>query len=524
MRLCSGRLPWLGIAAAACLAAPAARADVRLPALFSDNAVIQAGPSDSVWGWANDGEKVTVTIDGRSASAVARDGKWLVKLPAMKAGGPFDMTITGKNSIAIHNVLVGEVWVASGQSNMEYGMGSALNAAQEVAAADYPLIHVFTVAHDVAGDPQTDVVGQWVVCSPQTAASFTAVGYFFSRDLFRDLKTPIGLIHSSVSGTVAEAWTRVVAMQGNPVLQPILNRYSQSLDQYQKDLAVYTTKLADYNAAMADANTDHKALKKPAQPSDPSKETTRPGGLFNGMIAPLIPYTIKGVIWWQGEYNSERCWQYRKLFPSLITDWRKQWGQSDFPFLFMQLQNLDIEPQPNPAHYDEMRESQLMTLSLPNTGMAVACDIGDAHNIHPPNKQAASQRLAWIAEATVYGKKIPYSGPIYQVMKVEGNRVRIAFNHAEGGLVSETMTGGKLVPGDAKLGSFVIAGADQKFVPADAAIDGATVVVSSPDVKAPVAVRYAWADNPTCTLYNKADLPASPFRTDDWPVNTTGKM
>jgi len=477
-------------------AVTAALATVTPHALFSDNMVLQQGFQTPVWGKAAPGEKVTVSIGTQRVSAVAdKDGRWMVKLASLKPGGPYQMTIAGENNtITIKNILAGEVWVASGQSNMEYGLGGVTDSAKEIADANYPEIRVFTVKTVVSGMPLDDVSGKWEVCTPEVAGNFSAVGYLFARDLYKSIKMPVGLIHSAVSGTLAEAWTSVDALSKSPVLQPILTRYAKDC--------------ADYQQAVAEG-------KKPA-PVDPSTQTTHPGGLFNGKIAPLIPYRIRGVVWWQGEYNSERCMQYKTLFPTLIHDWRVKWGQGDFPFLFVQLQNLDIQPQPNTAHYDEMREAQLYTWNtVPLTGMAMMVDAGDANNIHPPHKQVAAERLTRIARALVYGEKdLVYSGPIYRAMKVEGEKIRLNFDFLGGGLVSKS--------GDT-LGSFVIAGADQKFVPAQAKIDGNTVVVWSPEVKTPVAVRYAWADNPTCTLYNKADLPASPFRTDDWPVNTTGK-
>ena len=492
-------------------------ADVVLPPLFSDGAVLQAGAKAPVWGKADPGETVTVTIAGQSRHTTAdAQGKWRVDLENLAAAGPLEMTVAGKNTLTIRNVLIGEVWLASGQSNMEYGLGTALNPQAEIAAANYPFIHVFTVKTVVAPAPLEVAEGRWLVCTPSNAPNFTATGYFFARDLHKAIRKPVGLIHSSVSGTLAEAWTRPEAMDGAPDLAAIRQRYEDAVAAFPKAQQEYKDKLAEWEKAAVGAPAEKQnASAKPREPQDPATATTRPGGLFNGKIAPLIPFGIRGVIWYQGEYNSERAEQYRKLFPTLIRDWRKQWGEGDFSFLFVQLANLDIQPQPNAAHYDELREAQLMTLSVTNTGMAVSCDVGDAHNIHPPNKQAIGGRLALIARATVYGEKgLEYSGPLYRGMKVEGDSVRLQFKHVDGGL---TVKNGE------PLGSFAIAGADRKFVSSVAKLDGDAVLVSSPDVKAPVAVRYAWADNPTCTLYNQAGLPASPFRTDDWPVFSTGK-
>jgi len=498
----------------------AVRAAVVLPPLFSDGLVLQAGAKAPVWGKADPGEKVTVTIAGQSRSTKANaQGKWRVDLKNLQVGGPLEMTVAGKNTLTIHNVLVGEVWLASGQSNMEYPLAAwhVRNGAAEVAEANYPLIHVFTVKTKVAPAPLEEADGTWVVCAPSNAAGFSATGYFFARDLHKAIGKPVGLVHSSVSGTLAEAWTSLEVLKGEPDFAAIFQRYDEAVAAYPKAQQEYRDKLAEWEKAAAKAKeANEKPPAKPAEPRDPATATTRPAGLFNGKIAPLIPFGFRGAIWWQGEYNSERGEQYAKLFPALIRDWRARWGAGDFPFLFVQLQNLDIQPQPNKAHYDEMRDAQLRTMRrVKNTGLAVACDVGDAHNIHPPNKQPVGGRLALIARATVYGEKdLEYSGPLYKGMKVQGDTIRLAFTHLGGGL---TVTNGDV------LGSFVIAGADSKFVPAVAKIDGDVVLVSSPEVKQPVAVRYAWADNPTCTLYNRAGLPASPFRTDDWPMLSAGK-
>jgi len=516
------------------------RAEVVLPPLFSDGLVLQAGSKAPVWGKADPGEKVTVTIAGQSRNAMAdAQGKWRVDLENLEAGGPLGMTVAGKNTLTIRNVLVGEVWLASGQSNMEYPLAAwhVRNGDAEVAAANYPLIHVFTVKTKVAPAPLEEAEGSWQVCTPTNAPSFSATGYFFARDLHKAIGKPVGLIHSSVSGTLAEAWTSTEVLKGEPDFAAIFQRYDDAVAAYPKALQDYKDKLAAWEKAAATAKeANEKPPAKPAEPRDPATATTRPGGLFNGKIAPLIPFGFRGAIWWQGEFNSERGEQYAKLFPALIRDWRRRWAQGDFPFLFVQLQNLDIQPQPNKAHYDEMRDAQLMTLrSVTNTGMAVACDVGDANNIHPPNKQVIGGRLALIARATVYGEKeLEYSGPLYQGMKVDGGLIRLSFTHLGGGLTVKNgggdvslpwRAGGPPVGSRAKpaLDSFVIAGADRKFVKAEAKIDGDAVLVCSPEVKQPVAVRYAWADNPVCTLYNQAGLPASPFRTDDWPVFSTGK-
>jgi len=487
--------------------------------LFCDNVVLQRDASIPVWGIAAPGEKITVSLATRHAKTVAGpDGAWMVHLRALHAGGPYDLRIAGDNTVLIHGVLIGEVWLASGQSNMEYGVGAVLNAQQEIAAADYPLIHVFTVPTVVADAPQTTVSGAWQRCSPQTVGGFSGTAYFFARELYAALHVPIGIIHSSVSGTLAEAWTSTEALQRDPDLLPIVTRYQGQVAQYQQELRTYPDTLATWQAAVKKAQADGVTPPpQPKAPEDPSRSAyLHVSGLFNGKIAPLLPYRIRGIIWWQGEYNSGRGEQYRKLFPALIRDWRDRWGLGDLPFYFVQLQNLYIS-QPSDAHYTELREAQLFTrLNVPNTGMVVACDFGDRENIHPPNKQEAGRRLARIALRRLYGQKLLIdNGPLYQGYQVEGAKIRVAFTETAGGL---------LVKNSPKLASFEIAGADRHFVAAEAAIDGKTVVVWSDAVSYPVAVRYGWTnfDDPLCTLYNTGNLPASPFRTDDWPIASTG--
>ena len=509
---------WLIIAFLA-LAGSTALATVTLPALFSNHMVLQRDVPYTIWGKAAPEERVKISIDIVDANIVAeRDGSWKFTMPALKAGGPYTLTVAGaENTITITDVLAGEVWVASGQSNMTFPLGAAINGKEEIANANYPQIRMFTVDGKVAETPQSDCTGNWQLATPENASNFSALGFLFARDIYQALgaTVPIGIIHSAVGGTTAQTWTRTQVMQGDPDLQPILNTYQKSLVEYENAMAGFPAKLAAWDAEVKQAEADGKPVPpKPKAPTNPALETTRPGGLFNGKIAPLIPYRIRGVIWWQGEYNANWAEQYGFLFPALIRDWRAQWGQGDFPFLFVQLENLIIAPG-SEAHYDELREAQLKTWqTVVNTGMVVMCDIGDPNDIHPPNKQGVAKRMSLIALNTVYGKKdIIYSGPLYKAMKVEGTKIRLTFTYLGGGLVSKS--------GD-KLGSFEIAGADKKFVPATAIIDGKTVLVFSDDVKTPLAVRYAWADNPTCTLYNKEDLPASPFRTDNWPVFTTG--
>ena len=487
------------------------RAEVKPHALFSDNAVLQQGTDVPVWGAAREGEKVTVSIAGQEASTVAKAGKWLVRLKNIAPGGPYTMTLRGDNEITLSNLLVGEVWVCSGQSNMERQVGlrqgqqPLKNWEQEVAAANYPQLRHFKVKQTTADTPLSEVTGTWEVCSPQTVANFTAVGYFFGRDLQQAIKAPIGLIHSSWGGTPAEAWTRHEVLRDDPVLKGILETQAKALETYPERLAKYKAEepklLEEHNAAVEKAKqTGATPPRKPAAPVNPTTDKNRPSGLYNGMVYPIIPYAMRGVIWYQGESNSGRAKVYQTLFPSMIRDWRAQWGRGDFPFLFVQIA-------PHQGQSPEIREAQLLTFQrTPNTAMAVLTDCGDAKDIHPTHKQPVGARLALAARALAYGEKIEFSGPLYDTLTVKGSEAIISFTHLGGGLDFK---------GEAPKG-FMIAGEDRNFVPATVKIVGDTLVVSSSAVAKPVAVRYGWANVPDVNLYNKLGLPASPFRTDGW--------
>lgn len=514
-RVAVSRLSKLTLLLMILLASTLAFAEVKLPALIGDNMVLQQGRKVAIWGTADPGESVSVTLGDHSTTATAgKDGSWKAELGPLKAGGPYDVTIVGRNTLTLHNVVVGEVWVCSGQSNMEMAVGNSPRAwggvkdyEKEIAAGNYPLLREFSVKKAVAGKPQTEVQGHWMVASPQTVGEFTAVGYFFGRDLHKALKVPVGLVHSSWGGTPAEAWTSAEALATNPDLKPLLDDWARKVADYPKLFDAYKQQLNDWEQAAEKAEAEGTvAPPAPPMPPDPRSSPWRAAGLYNGMIAPLLPYAIAGAIWYQGESNADRAYQYRKLFPAMIQDWRRAWGEGDFPFLFVQLANFIQNFAPRTS-WAELREAQSMTLSLPKTGMAVAADIGDPYDIHPKNKQEVGRRLALAAEAIAYGKRVVYSGPVYQSMTTEGGRIRLKFKEVNGGLIAK---GGALR-------GFEIAGEDRKFVPAEARIEGNTVVVQSARVSKPVAVRYAWEDNPECSLYNKAGLPASPFRTDDWP-------
>lgn len=468
------RLRWLcATMALACLAG-AARADVKLPKLFGDHLVLQQKSDAAIWGWAEPGEEVTITLgDAKATAKAGGDGRWKTAIRTPAAGGPFDITVKGKNTITIKDAYAGEVWICSGQSNMEWPVSASINAKDEAANANYPAIRMINVKHNPAEKPVDDVDGAWTVCTPQTVNPFSAVGYFFARELNKQLNVPVGMIHTSWGGTICEAWTSKEALNANPAFKPILDR----------------------SATFQQGNPNQASV------------------LFNGMVNPLLPYAIRGAIWYQGESNAGRAVQYQQLFPAMIKDWRQRFGQGDFPFYFVQLAPFRYGG--NNEMLAELWDAQVKTLATtPNTGMAVTTDITDIKDIHPKNKQEVGRRLALWALAKDYGKSPEaYSGPVYDSMTVAGNKIRIKFKYATGGLVAKD---GKA------LNNFTIAGEDRQFYPATAVIDGETIKVScDPDVVAkPVAVRFGWHDVAEPNLFNKAGLPASPFRTDDFPLTT----
>jgi sialate O-acetylesterase len=646
---------------------PKLSSDIRLAPLFTDHLVLQRNMNVPVWGWAAPGDRVEVSMNGSTVAAKAnKDGKWIVELPAMTAGGPYSLEVKGNRTLTLNDVLVGDVWLASGQSNMWWPIKSGelgvANRDAEVAAANYPNIRLFTVPQTTSLVPRLDIeAGDWAACTPETAATFSAVAYFFGREMHAELGVPIGLIHSSWGGTLCEAWTSERALQALPDFAAKLKRMEEEAPHmekaeadYQKAMERWNAKLASYDRghedgvplwASRDLSTEEwntmplpgvwenqgyadldgfmwyrKVLELPeawrgkdltlslgpindmdrtffngdlvgkhegvghagtfrnytvpgrlvvphvnvvairvydmgnlggvygneqdmyvtlagvpdapriplagvwqhrpsaylrdipARPAAPlmrAGEPNVPTVLYNAMIAPLVPYGITGAIWYQGESNAQRAFQYRSLFPAMIEDWRGRWGQGDFPFVYVQLANF-FAPLPEPAAsaWAELREAQDLTLRLKNTGMATIIDIGEAEDIHPQNKQDVGKRLSLVARRVAHGESIVYSGPRYKSHTVENGEVRIEFDHPGGGLVTQE---------GAPVQGFTIAGSDQRFVWGEARIEGASVVVRSDAVAVPKAVRYAWADNPVCNLYNKAGLPAAPFRTDTWP-------
>ena len=619
-----------------------------LPHIFSDHMVLQRGIDIPVWGKATPGTTVNVQIaDNKVQTKADENGKWMVKIPAMTAGGPYKMVIDNGKKTTFDDVLIGDVWFASGQSNMEFQVQSAKNSAQEISdAVSYPQIRLFTAPKTLANLPKEDLPDvKWLVCDSSSVKDFSAVAYFFGRMLNKDLNVPIGLINSSWGGTPAEAWTSKEKIITIPVFEKRVREFEGrkipdsvfALDQKKDELRwklasssnvgfsqkVHTVEYSDKNwtdmkvpasidqsaighfdgivwfrksfelqsnmagkdlvlhlgrvdlkdktyfngTLIGESNFNGDAfryykipgnlvkaglnliavqdvdmwgpggLTGPADSmfiADPkNKMVTRLTGLwkynekiepvfptaegfsqnasliFNAMVAPVIPFGIKGAIWYQGEANAGRAYQYRTLFPLMIRDWRERWQEGDFPFLYVQLANF-IPGKATPSENDwaELREAQLMTLKLPNTGMAVTIDIGNVNDIHPTNKQDVGKRLALAAEKITYGKDIVHSGPIYESMKIEGNVLRIKF----------TSTGtGLMAIGNSKLKGFALAGKDKKFYWADAIIDGNEVILKSLKVKNPVAARYGWDSSPDCNLFNKEGLPASPFRTDGWP-------
>ncbi len=655
-------------------------AEVTLPAIISDHMVLEKSGATAIWGKADPGEEVTVALAGQNASVkAAEDGKWRAVLDLSKvAAGPFELAIRGKNEIRVKDVVVGDVWVASGQSNMQFELRGAQGDEEEMALPENPMLRHFKVKVTSSLDPLDDCEGEWVIAGPKTLGDFTAVGYFFAKALQKELGVPIGLINATLGGTAVETWTSPDGLRKEPELAgPAEAQWKEasSYPELKRDwLAAFgewtkTTGRMDHRqgapadfAAVGAAVETWKPLKLPGKLSGavagarwyrkvvevPEKSAgkslflvlgeiegfeeiywngemvgsvtpetfpgspyarrydapanlvkagpnvlairvfspDKPGGLtgrvlkagpvalmgewltraeyefppaevppppvpppgprsphgvagslFNGMINPILPFTIKGVIWYQGEGNASRAWQYRKAFPLLIEDWRARWNQPDLPFYFCQLANNgQKKSEPEDDNWAELRDAQTSALKLPHTGQAVLIDIGEAEAIHPINKKDAGERLAKVALADAYGKKIPFSSPVFESSAVEGAKVRIRFSHADGGLVARPLpatynvflTENRTAPlvrnsPNSELEGFAICGEDHKWVWADARIEGGEVLVWSDQVPRPVAVRYAWAENPTVNLYNGAGLPAVPFRTDDFKLISTRK-
>jgi sialate O-acetylesterase len=477
-------------------------ADVTLPAVLADHMVVQRGLPVHVWGMASPAENVSASFRGETRTTTADElGRWSLYFSPGEAGGAFSLAVKGNNAITLNDILVGDVWVASGQSNMEWPLKRATNAEAELAAAKYPKIRIFQLDRKTAEYPLADVSAKtWVACAPDTAGDGSAVAYFFARDLQKKENVPIGLIDSYWGGSAAESWTSLRALSADASLMPVFASRVHAVEAQPTVLLRSQKENQEYEKAVAEAQAQGKPA--PNRPWHPEFGWT-PGSLYNAMVAPLTAFAIRGVIWYQGESNTspERAPVYARLFQTMIQDWRRSWGEGDFPFLFVQLPNWNSPPD---SQWPEVREAQRRTLVLRNTGMAVTIDIGDPAILHPPAKQEVGARLALAARAVAYGENIEYSGPMYRQVTQEDHALRIWFDHAEG----LTAKGGEVK-------GFEVAGPDGKFSPATAKIEGKSVAVSSPQVLAPVHVRYGWAASPECNLYNRDGLPASPFQSEN---------
>jgi sialate O-acetylesterase len=484
-----------------------ASGEVKLASVFSDHMVLQRDKAVKIWGTADPGKVVSVKIDDLSTATKAdKSGNWIVRLHKHKASQmPVTMTVSeqSSNTVTISDILFGDVWICSGQSNMGFQLFQTDNAAEAIPAATDPLLRLMRVPRFVSDMPMRQQDGKWMVCSPQAARTFTAVGYFFGKEIRQREHVPVGLIGTYWGGTAAESWTPPGYLKGDQ-WKALFKRDREKLKAYPELHRRWEQRI----------NNLPPGDKRPPEPLG-LKNPHRPCVLWNGMVSPLAPMTIEGVIWYQGESNAARADQYRTLFPLMIDAWRKEFDEGKFPFLFVQLAGFGKSggDSDRGSQWAELREAQAMALKLPNTGMTVAIDIGSADTIHPKNKLTVGKRLALVAEKVAYGRHLESVGPTYKSMKIDGNKITITFTHAEG----------LNAKGDTAKG-FTIAGKDQKFVPAEAKIEGANVVVSAGNVEKPVAVRYGWADNPDVTLYNSAGLPAIPFRTDKWPGVTAGNQ
>jgi sialate O-acetylesterase len=485
-----------------------ARGDVVPAPLFTDNAVLQRDKPVPVWGTASAGEKISVTFDGQTVETTADvSGKWSVNLAARPARNEGTLLIIkGNNTVTLSNVVVGEVWLASGQSNMEWNLKVTADAATDIPdSVNFPLIRHIKIGKKVAEQPTTVASGSWQVSGPETAGSFSAVGYYFAKDLYQRLDVPVGIIGSNWGGTPIESWINAEAYEPIPALAATVKlRWEQRLAAYPTRKAKYDIDIVAWEKEQAAAKAANAPFNK-QRPSPPwgIGHPTTPSGLYNGMIHPLVPYALRGVIWYQGEANAGRANEYQTLFPALVTGWRTQFAQGDFPFYWVQLANFR---DPVGTTWAFLREAQTMTLSLPNTGQAVTIDIGNVTDIHPRNKKDVGRRLARIALARDYGFNVVTSGPVMEKAAREGSDFKVTFKHTDGGLMTPINP----------LVGFELAGADKVFKPASARIDGNTVIVTNAEIPAPVAVRYAWRDAPPAGLFNGEGLPAVPFRSDTW--------
>lgn len=494
------------LAASVLMFAAVAFAEVKPNQLFSDHAVLQSGMPVPVWGTADPGETVTVTLGRQKRSATAgADGRWMVKLGKMAPGGPSVMTIAGKNTITVNDVLVGEDWIGSGQSNMAFTVSNniasyagMLDEDKEIAAANYSQLRLFMATTNKAYEPQTEIKGEWRIATPENAPAFSAVAYLFGRDLNRALKEPVGMVVIAFGASTAESWISRPVMAGDPQMKAKLDHFDDLYNFYK----THPNATTDQAPPAPQTINSRPRNGRPGPLRDPVQDQHQPTVLYNGMVHPILPFAMRGVIWYQGESivgGKAGVALYPHVMEALVKDWRAEWGEGSFPFYCVQL-----PPLKNTSNNPMVREGQARLLSLPNTGMAVTLDVGDPANVHPKDKEPVGDRLSRIALAKVYGRKIEFSGPVYTGMKVEGSRIVVDFAHAEG-----------LIGKGGPLEWFQIAGADGNYVDATATVQGKTVVVHSDQVPIPVSVRYAWDNYPQgANLVNKAGLPAAPFRTD----------
>lgn len=550
------RLAALVVMLAAAASARPTEAAPRLAAAFADHAVLQRDMPVPVWGWADAGEKVTVQFAGQRRMATADgSGRWQVSLEPLAASDePRDLTVSGNATATIRDVLVGEVWLASGQSNMGVPLSAVDNAATLLPEARDPLLRCFTVAKATAAEPLADVKGAWQPTTPETARGFSAVAYFFARELRARLNCPVGILHASWGGTAAQCWLGIDSLRQEPALTKYVTQWDQAVvkhreviehpelaEGYARDLAAWQAEVAPvFNAAMNDYKAAGSKGPKP-EPSrpmpknpdpmgmpDPNSRPSTPGVICNAMIAPLARFAMRGVIWYQGEANGGAGLEYRTLLPRLIADWRGRWGLAAMPFLVVQLPGWDHSKDPPERHaWPWLREAQLLTVrTVPKTGLAVAIDVGDPNDVHPANKTDIGLRLALAARKIAYGEDVVHSGPVYREFAIADGTVRLRFDEVGGGLAigqSPWLAKGvEQFPADRLIG-FSIAGDDRTWHGAEARIDGDSVIVRAAAVPNPVAVRYGWANAPRCNLANREGLPASPFRTDDWAIPSPTK-
>jgi sialate O-acetylesterase len=480
------------------------RADVVLAPLFTDHAVLQRRAAVPVWGTASSGERVTVTFRAHKQAATAdAAGRWEVRLPAMEAGEPGELTITGNNRVVLTDVVVGEVWLCGGQSNMAFRV-EELEQPAVMAAALNPNIRHFAVGFSAAAEPLTTAKGSWVPCTPDTVGKFTGTGYFFAKDLQARLGVPVGLVNSSVGGTQIESWMSRESLASDPAFAVVNARWAEVMVGYPQARADYEAALKWWeNASGKERLESAKQNRRKPTPPRNSAHRDAPASLFNAMVNPIVPYAVRGMLFDQGAANETRTDEYGALFKALITDWRARWAAPALPFYFVQAPNYK-DPNSPGDYRAKLREAQAEALALPGTEMAVTIDIGTSDDPHPHNKAEVGRRFSLLARAAIYGEAVTASGPVLQGLDSAGPALRVKFK----------TFGHRLVARAEPLAGFEVAGVDGRFVPAQARIDGDTVVLTAAEVPAPVAVRYAWGDDPACGLQSDAGLPAWPFRAD----------